>query len=543
MLLGGEAHSGASGRSGAALATWVRAVAVLALCTSGACSGSSQDNGRGLTSSPSGTPAPAGSAGTAVTGQTNPSTVGGFGNSGPVMTAMRPAVTAAATGCKGLQCQQHMCTSGVTTTLSGTVYDPAGRNPIYNVAVYVPNAPVEPLTLGASCYACDDLYTGHPVVTTLTDAKGHFVLQKMPDGPNIPLVIQIGKWRKQLTLPMVQPCMDNALPDKTITLPKNHTEGDIPRIAISTGGADTLECLLRRVGVDAAEYTPGAPGDGRIHIFQGSGYGAGMMGGGPIPVGTMGAIVPGIGYLGPPPNTNPSAPMSSAALWDTVADLMQFDIVLLSCEGQDTVNMNQQAMHDYASMGGRVFASHFHYAWFNTGPYANENLGTWTTGANAIGDVNANIVTTLPNGQPFPKGMALQEWLTNVGAMNGGTLRILAARHNVDVTPMNTPSQTWITADQSAMPPGAVQYFSFNTPTNAPAAGPDQKMLQCGRVVFSDLHVVAASMDDPTMNPVPGECKDAPLSPQEAALEFMLFDLSACLTPDDRPPAPPPVVE
>ena len=33
--------------------------------------------------------------------------------------------------------------------------------------------------------------------------------------------------------------------------------------------------------------------------------------------------------------------------------------------------MNQQALHDYASAGGRVFASHFHYSWFNSGPYSN----------------------------------------------------------------------------------------------------------------------------------------------------------------------------
>jgi hypothetical protein len=38
---------------------------------------------------------------------------------------------------------------------------------------------------------------------------------------------------------------------------------------------------------------------------------------------------------------------------------------------------------------------------------------------------------------------------------------------------------------------------------------------------------------------VPEECADHALSPQETALEFMLFDLASCVTPPGQAPAPP----
>jgi hypothetical protein len=436
---------------------------------------------------------------------------GGWGNpvsAGSFSTGNNPGAVPLA--CTGLQCQQMNCGMGVTTTIRGRVYDPAGKNPLYNVAAYIPNATPMPIPLGASCDPCEKLYTGSPIVSALTDANGDFTIANAPSGANIPLVIQIGKWRRQFVLPSVAPCAQTVVPDKLLTLPKNRMEGDIPRIAISTGSADTLECLLRRVGVDASEYIGGPAGDPRIHIFQG----------GPA----------GGGRRDASPNTDPPGPSSATALWSSAAELMKYDVLLLSCEGQETEAMNQQALHDYASMGGRVFASHFHYAWFNTGPYSMENLAQWSSGSNDMGDIGANIVTT------FPKGMALQQWLMANNALVNGELRIQEARHNADVTPMHEASQAWIQANQSAEPPGATQYFSFNTPTDT-KIGPDGKDY-CGRVVFSDLHVGAASNDNPRM-PVPASCSNVDLSPQEKALEFMLFDLSACVIPDDRVPEVP----
>jgi hypothetical protein len=415
-----------------------------------------------------------------------------------------------------------MCPGDGSTTISGKVYDPAGRNGLYNVAVYVPSKPIDPLPLGATCVACESLYSGAPIASTLTDAAGGFILENAPEGTDIPLVVQIGKWRRQFVVPSVAKCQDNPQPDGAFRLPRNRGEGDMPKIAVSTGASDTLECLLRRVGVDASEYVAGG-GDGSIHIFKGSRI--------------MDVDPRNPGMLLTPPNTSPPGPNSPDALWNSVESLMKYDLVLLSCEGSETLHANQQALHDYASAGGRVFASHYHYEWFIKGPYANENLADWLPGfMGNLDSIHGKIVTTLPDGRPFPKGIALRDWLANVGALQNGTLPIAEPRYDADVGAAHTSSQSWIVADELSGVPGATQYFSVNTPTDA-NLGPDS-VGYCGRVVFSDLHVGAASGDDGVM-PVPIGCGTSDLSPQEAALEFMLFDLSACVVPHEMPPAPP----
>jgi hypothetical protein len=420
----------------------------------------------------------------------------------------------------------HACASG-TTNITGTVYDPAAKEPLYNVVVYVPSSTPQPITPGATCDSCSALYTGNPIATALTDADGRFILRGVPDGVNIPLVLQVGKWRRQLTLPNVVACEDNPQPDRSLSLPRNHFEGDIPNIAVSTGGADTLECLFLRIGLDASEYGGGADGAGRIHVFQGAGRaaGAGGMGGGS----THAAA-----------NTVPPGPRSYEALWDSDADIFRYDMVFLSCEGAVTMNMNQQVLFDYAAAGGRVFAGHFHYAWLVSGPFGQTNLATWTLGMEnylpAAAPIMATVVTTDPAGQPFAQGAALAHWLAGSGALTGGELPIVDARHNAYVGPTNTVSQPWIVADQNANPPGATQYFSFNTPLGA------APLDQCGQVVFTDIHVGAASRDAMNMPTptVPEECANGDLSPQEKALEFLIFNLSSCVTPTGQAPAPPP---
>src|SRR4029078_2319599 len=85
-----------------------------------------------------------------------------------------PATGASAHICPGSSVTvMPTCTGATKTTISGTVYDPAGATPLYNVIVYVPGGALPALTEGVSCDKCG-AQVNAPLAAALTDTSGHF---------------------------------------------------------------------------------------------------------------------------------------------------------------------------------------------------------------------------------------------------------------------------------------------------------------------------------------------------------------------------------
>ncbi len=172
-----------------------------------------------------------GCGGTLACGTACPSgqTCGGGGNAG---------VCGDGTGgpCENLECMRVTCPNNGKTTISGTVYAPEGTLPLYNAIVYINNKPVDAFDEGASCERCTDKLSGDPIATALTDTNGRFVLENVPVGSNIPLVIQVGKWRRQLTVPSTTACMNTPVAASLTRLPRTKAEGNIPKIALDHRG-------------------------------------------------------------------------------------------------------------------------------------------------------------------------------------------------------------------------------------------------------------------------------------------------------------------
>ena len=449
-----------------------------------------------------------------------------------------PAEGAACSGCDAppgaqqscvpggpIECNGYVpCPDGGSASLSGVVYDPAGRNPMSTAYVYIPQVPggLRTLTTGtSSCDECEVTIGAH-VAVAMTDASGFFRISGVPTGNDVPLVIQAGKWRRSVTVPAVKDCTDTAVSAALTRLPRNQTEGDMPQMALVTGGCDNLACFLRSVGVDASEFS--APhGGGRVDVYQGVG----------------GAALSGAAAG--------DCTTDACPLWSSKPSLEAYDEALLGCEcaAHDETKPASavQAMHDWLEEGGRVIATHSQMTWFANGPADFQGVASWTSGpsSGAAGPFAVAATTA---------GQALGQWLANVGAADGtGVVALDPADVSTSVTSVASPASAWIvdtaTASEAGAFAGNVKLLSVPTRTHVPEAGPEL-VGYCGAAHLTDIHAGGGQAlrdrgSDGAVAPasVPGACDGGPLTAEEKALEYLLFDQAVCIgEADPSPPSP-----
>ena len=402
-------------------------------------------------------------------------------------------LAAAGQACTGLCLQQVACTGSATTSISGTVYAPNGTDPLPNVLVFIPNAALTAMTPGVSCPVPGAVPDGAPLVGTTTAADGTFHLENVPVGTSIPLVIQSGRWRRQVTVAATAACTDTAFSTR---MPRNQGEGDIPHFAVATGSQDEVECVLRKVGIDDAEFT-NPLSTGRIHLYGDTGT-------------KGGAII------------DANTPVQ-ATLMSNLSAMNTYDVLMLPCEGGQYAQPAAELSNlvQYANAGGRVYASHFSYVWMYQNPPF-DKVVNWHVNQAVLPDGNGTVNAS------FSGADTLSTWLQTVGASTTpGQILLTTNKHDLDG--VVAPTQAWITLNDSAAG-NPVMQLTFNTPVGATN--------QCGRVLFNEYHVeTRPSNTTPSNKPFPTECTTGPLTSQEKLLEYSLFDLTNSGGPPSMTPA------
>ncbi len=414
---------------------------------------------------------------------------------------------------------------GSPTTLTGKVFDPAGQNPLANVVVFIPSNATQLPAISPGAPTCgSDVSVGDFVTFAITDSTGSFVLTGVPVGSRVPVTVQTGKWRRTVEMP-IKACATTPVPDGNLRLPGRRADGDMPQMALLTGGGDNLACFLVSLGIDPSEFT--APqGGGRVAVYRGVG-GADLSNG--MPGDCTGSLCP---------------------LWSTTATLDAYDVVLLGCEGGENLQTKPasavQAMHDWLTGGGKLFGVHYQNTWFANGPPDFQGVASWVNEPEAGATGPFQIDLTSPQGRLF------RQWVTTEGIFDGGGLPLVAQDVATSVSGVNGRTAVqWIYDESTAQIvdgstfAGNVKAFTVGLPTipgdggeSAPQPG------TCGKAVLSDIHPGGTALQ----SPIPSTCVGLVQTPGEKVLEYLFFDnfsvaSHGCEYCPPPPPPPPPAAD
>lgn len=415
--------------------------------------------------------------------------------------------------CVGLGCFVANCPVGQDTTVVGKVTAPNGVDPIREALVYVPSGgSPEEFPPKVACETCNTPMGGTPVTAVSTDVDGSFSLRRVPVTTSTPIVIQKGRWRKTIQL-NVGRCETQGITAEQGRLPKDHFEGTLPKMALATGQWDAIECVLRRIGISESEF--GSPSSGgSVHIYDNDASGT--------------AIAPGGVNIG--------------TLLRDLNRLLDYNILFLNCSDVTYARslladpVVKKNLAEYAARGGRMYVTDYSYNFIQQLPefapficFNDKEPCTDTSphtfhSATALGKTGSQNLFYADVDQTHSGGKALATWLTYLPSpILGGKVRIedsiasYVLIRQMAQDPSKHPSTVWLSADLSSQRRPVTVTFDY-------PAGP----AACGRVLFSTYHTRHHAS---SMTTFPSYCPGGQMLPQENVLEFLVFELGACIQP------------
>jgi hypothetical protein len=372
--------------------------------------------------------------------------------------------------------------------------------------------PDEPNDTAPVCDTCASLSS--PTLTSVvTGPTGSFSLT-VAGAATYTVIAQIGRWRridfqvdvacgenKQLSNVEIAMPSSEAVVSGQATCRAGETQcGDIPKIALVEGEAESLPCWLLKVGISSSEFAPGAEGTApRIQLYNST------TGGGESYWNGTAAVVP------------PSVNALLTTLPEYSAEVRACDEVAGAATPADV-----SFVVDYANAGGRLLFNHLPGQRIIDG--AGMGMATWN-----VPDVATwNMSAMTPN-------VSQVATILDVSPLQQSFFGFMKAWDTTDFVGMFTSSMPrnnilTVGADSTALATFAtvpsVAAFVFDTPI-ASTSG------YCGRVVMNDLHASATRSTALTggttqATTFPASCATTPLTPEELVLDYELFAMFDC---------------
>lgn len=387
--------------------------------------------------------------------------------------------------------------------VSGLVRFPNGIQPVPGALVYVPAAD-GPAPRSGECGQC--IAAGSTVALAETAVDGTFTLRGIPQGMRR-LVIEKGKFRRTIDLNLSECGARVALDEEATRLPRNTTEGEIPRIAVGTGDFDSMQIVVAKIGLGELS-AEGAlvPGSEQFDLYEGSSFG-------------FGSTYPGLD-----------------ALLRDLPRMQGYDVIFVNCgsgpeQGDiftgDSI-LDEPAVREnirqYVEGGGRFYVTDEAY------DYVEQALPRFIGFENGFGPETAGLSETpeeedsaeIGNDMEFANGTvhddALRAWLGQVGALQPDTtVRITGiiagwtVMHETDA--MRT--KTWVSGDVVWISDDGFSDERGNRPLTVTFD------YGCGRVLYTSYHTAEFSLF--------GGGDPRALTPQELILAYLTLEIGTCI--------------